>query len=187
MDAFSYLSVLLSVILGLAIQQVLQGYRALALSRRQVTLYWPSLAWSVTILAMAVQHWWSSFGLAGHANWTFAAFAAILVQTAGIYMMAALVLPDVAPGENVDLKAHYYRERIPFFATGLATISWSVAREWILEGRLPLPANLAFHLLFIVMGIAALASRGERLHQLFAGAMMILFLAYIVLLFARLA
>ena len=33
MDAFSYLSVLLSIILGLAIAQVLQGYRALLLAR----------------------------------------------------------------------------------------------------------------------------------------------------------
>ena len=33
MDAFSYLSVLLSIILGLAIQQILQGYRALILAR----------------------------------------------------------------------------------------------------------------------------------------------------------
>ena len=32
MDAFSYLSVLLSIILGLAITQVLQGFRGLMLS-----------------------------------------------------------------------------------------------------------------------------------------------------------
>ena len=41
MDAFSYLSVLLSVILGLAIQQVLLGYRGLALLRRRMTWYAP--------------------------------------------------------------------------------------------------------------------------------------------------
>ena len=35
MDAFSYLSVLISVILGFAVQQVLLGYRALILSRRR--------------------------------------------------------------------------------------------------------------------------------------------------------
>jgi hypothetical protein len=32
MDAFGYLSVLLSIILGLAIAQVLQGYRSLLLA-----------------------------------------------------------------------------------------------------------------------------------------------------------
>ena len=38
MDAFSYLSVLLSIILGLAIAQVLQGYRAILLARGRVRL-----------------------------------------------------------------------------------------------------------------------------------------------------
>ena len=75
MDAFSYLSVLLSVILGLAIQQVLQGYRALALNRKRVTLYWPSLAWSAMVLLMVAQHWWASFDLTGRTDWSFADFA----------------------------------------------------------------------------------------------------------------
>ena len=43
MDAFSYLSVLLSIILGLGIQQVLQGYRALMLARGRVRFFWVPL------------------------------------------------------------------------------------------------------------------------------------------------
>jgi len=43
MDAFSYLSVLTSIILGLGIQQVLLGYRALILSRKRVRFYAPPL------------------------------------------------------------------------------------------------------------------------------------------------
>jgi hypothetical protein len=39
MDAFSYLSVLLSIIIGLAITQVLQGYRGLLLARHRTTLF----------------------------------------------------------------------------------------------------------------------------------------------------
>ena len=46
MDAFSYLSVLLSIILGLAITQILQGYRGLLLARGRVTFYVPSLIWT---------------------------------------------------------------------------------------------------------------------------------------------
>jgi hypothetical protein len=145
MDAFSYLAVLVSVVLGLAIQQVLQGYRALALNRRQVDVYWPSIAWSVNVLIMVVQNWWSLFGLADLRDWTFAAFAALLVQTAGLYMMAGLVLPDPPPGERIALKAHYYRERVPFFGVGLFTILWSSVREWIIFGEWVSGANLGFH------------------------------------------
>ena len=186
MDAFSYLSVLLSVILGLAIQQVLLGYRGLALSRRQIRWYAPPLIWSVLILLMVAQHWWSSFGLAGRSDWSFALFATILFQTALVYMMAAVVLPDIPSDQPTDLKAHYFREAPVFFAVGAATIAWSMFREMMLNGQLPEGINLAFHLLFLTMSLIACFSKRPRLHELFAATMIALFVVYIALLFARL-
>ncbi len=186
MDTFSYLSVLLSVILGLAIQQVLQGYRALALNRKRVTLYWPSLAWSGMILLMVAQHWWASFHLTARADWSFADFAAILIQTALIYMLSALVLPDIPADEPLELKSHYFRERTAFFGVSAAVVSWSIVRELILEGRLPEPANLAFHVIFLALALVALLSAREMLHKLLTGAMAILFAGYTAALFARL-
>lgn len=186
MDAFSYLSVLLSVILGLAIQQVLQGYRSLALNRKRVTLYWPSLAWSGMILLMVAQHWWASFHLTARADWSFADFAAILIQTALIYMLAALVLPDIPADQPLDLKDHYYRERTAFFGVSAAVVSWSIVREVILEGRLPEPANLAFHVIFLGLALIAALSAREMLHKLLTATMAILFAGYTAMLFARL-
>jgi hypothetical protein len=186
MDAFSYLSVLLSVVLGLAIQQILQGYRALALNRRSVRLYWPTMAWSVILLLITAQHWWASFGLVTHQQWSFAAFSAILVQTALIYMFAGLVLPDIPAGQAVDLRDHYFRERVAFFIVGALAITGSALREVVLDGNLPQGANLAFHLLFLAMSLTAVAFSNERLHKFFAAAMLTLFVAYVTLLFAQL-
>lgn len=186
MDAFSYLSVLTSIILGLAIQQVLQGYRALILSRRRVTFYPPPLIWSVLMLFMTAQHWWSSFALAGHQNWSFASFATVLVMTALIYMMAAIVLPDIPPDEPIDLREHYYREARAFFAIGAGAIAWSVFREYMLEGRLPEPLNLGFHILFFTLAVIAMLVRRPRLHEALSALMAVLFVSYVALLFARL-
>lgn len=62
-DAFAFLSVLSSIILGLAVAEILQGYSSLLLSRAKVRLYGPPLIWSVIMLMMATQFWWASFGL----------------------------------------------------------------------------------------------------------------------------
>ena len=186
MDAFSYLSVLISIILGLGIQQVLQGYRALILSRRRVRFYAPPLIWSALILFMIAQHWWASFGLVDHQNWSFATFATILIQTALIYMMAAIVLPDIPPDQPIDLRDHYFREAPAFFGIGVAAILWSVFREYMLEGRLLEPVNLAFHIVFVTMAATAALVRRPRLHEAFTGLMVVLFVAYIALLFTRL-
>ena len=87
---------------------MLQGYRALILSRRRVAFYAPPLIWSVLILLMVAQNWWASFGLAARPglDWSFALFATILVQTILLYMIAAIVLPDIPSDEPIDLRDH---------------------------------------------------------------------------------
>ncbi len=187
MDAFSYLSVLLSVILGLAIQQVLLGYRALALARGRIRWYGPPLIWSVLVILLVVQHWWASFGLAEHNEWSFAQFGTALVQTALFYMMAALVLPDVRPNEPTDLKEHYYREAPLFFGVATAVLLWNLlVREYVLFGEWPGPLNVGFQLLFLALSVTAMLVRWPRLHEAMAGASVLLVGAYIVLLFGRL-
>jgi hypothetical protein len=186
MEAFAYLSVLLSIILGLCITQVLQGYRGLLLSRARVKLYWPSLIWSVLILLMAAQNWWSSFGLAQHRDWTFGAFAAILLEVVLLYMMAALVLPDIPPGERVDLEAHYFREQRNFFGIAQAVILSSLLKDYMVRGSLPEPANLGFHLLFWASSFAATFIRARRFHEILTPIMALVILTYVGLLFANL-
>lgn len=55
MDAFSYRSVLISIALGLAVTQVLQGVRGLMLARSRVRAYWPGWVWTALVLMICVQ------------------------------------------------------------------------------------------------------------------------------------
>jgi hypothetical protein len=186
-DAFSYLSVLLSIILGLAITQILMGFRGLLLARGRVSFYWPTLVWSLLLLVIAAQAWWSSFGLARHRDWTFPQFSAVLLQMVLLFMMAGLVLPDIPPNEPVDLRAHYFREQRPFFAAFLLMLTVSVSKDWILEGHLPTRENLAFHGVFATLALLALLIRKPRFHEIATPIGALVMAAYIALLFARLA
>ena len=188
MDPFAYLSVLVSIILGLAVQQVLQGYRALILSRRRIRFYAPPLIWSALILMMVAQNWWASFDLARRSDldWSFALFATILVQTILLYMMAAIVLPDIPADEPIDLRDHYYREARAFFGIAGALILWSLWRDYMLTANLPEAAKLGFYILFLGLAVAAMIWKHKRLHEAFAVIMAILFSTFIGLLFARL-
>ena len=186
MDAFSYLSVLLSIIIGLAITQILQGYRGLLLSRARVRLHGPTIVWSVLLLVFSAQLWWASFGLASHTQWNFATFGVILLQTILLYMMSAIVLPDFPDERVVDLREHYYREVAPFFTISLLMLATSIAKDWLLNDRLPDKTNLAFHALFAALAVVAIATRKPRVHSLIACAMVLFIVAYIALLFAQL-
>jgi hypothetical protein len=185
MDAFSYLSVLLSIIIGLAITQVLQGYRAMLLARRRVRTFAPTFVWSLLILVLATQAWWSSFGLTDVRVWTFGVFGLILLQTALLYMLAALVLPDAGEG-TVDLAAHYRDHITAFFAIMLAMLAVSAVKDLSLQGRHVDPVDLAGHGVFAAMALVALRYRGDRAQLGVAIAATIFIVAYILILFSHL-
>ena len=186
MDPFSYLSVLLSIIIGLAITQVLQGYRALLLNRRRVRLFFPPLAWSACLLLIAVQMWWSSFGLAGRSEWSFLAFFIILFQTILLYVMAGLVLPDLPPDDTLDLRDHYLRERLPFGATFAAIIVVSVIKNLMLDGGFSSWSEVLFHALFFGLAVVMMIARRVWVHHVLTAVISASFVTYIAILFARL-
>ena len=185
MDEFSYLSVLISVILGLAVTQVLQGFRGLLLSRKHIRVYWPVIGWAVLVLLVCSQNWWSMFGMRLRHDWTFLQFAMVLLQTILIYMVAGLVFPDLFGEEVVDLKENFYAHRRWFFSLAFTSIVVSVCKDFVLDGRLPRPMNLTFHAIFgVTLLIGALTSR-ERYHKTLVIFGLVTFVLYIVLLYAR--
>lgn len=186
MDPFSYLSVLLSIILGLAITQVLQGYRSLLLAHGQVKLSSSVLIWSVLILLFAAQAWWASFDLREKAHWDFLSFAVILLQMILLYMLAALVFPDIEAGGAADLIEHSGKYRRAFYGFLVAMLVTSIVKTLVIDHRLPSPTNLGFHLFMIVLAAAGMFSKSHRLHLAIAIAAAVGFLAYIALLFASL-
>lgn len=186
MSAFSYLSVLLSIILGLAITQVLQGYRALLLARGRVRISASVLIWSVLILLFAAQAWWASFDLRDRTHWDFLTFAVILLQMILLYMLAALVFPDIEHGGTADLMEHSDKYRRAFYGFLLAMLVTSIAKTLMTDHRLPSATNLGFHLLLMTLAIAGIVSRNHRLQVAIAVVAAAGFFAYISLLFAHL-
>ena len=180
-DAFAYLSVLLSIVIGLAMAEILQGYGSLLVSRAKVKLYAPPLIWSVMMLLMAAQFWWVSFGLATREHWNFAAFCAVLLQTIMMYMGSSLVLPKVGPDQDIDLRAHYYKEAGPFFSFGLLFLAIGFIKDWMLERNIG-ATRLGFLAVFTAITVLALVNRRPRLHETIAPVMaaaIILFFGYL--------
>jgi hypothetical protein len=186
MDSFSYLSVILSIVLGLAITQVLLGLRGLILTRAKVKLYPPTLIWAGIALLTPIQAWWADFALRKQPNWTFLALLVIMLQAISIYMIAALVFPDIT-GENfVDLREHFFAHRSWFFSAMFASVVFSLLKTLALHGHLPNLVDSTFELIFGAVAVAAALTRSEWFHKFLAPAAGIMFVVYIALLFARL-
>ena len=187
MDAFSYLSVLISLILGLAITQVLKGVRGLMHGRARVRSYWPTVLWAALIIVIAVQSWWSMFGLRHHQDWTFVEFSAVLAQTIVLYLLAALVLPDIFGDAVVDLREHYYDNRRWFFSLLVMLIATSLLKALAIDHSLPEPADLRFHIVFALTALSGIAFPNARYHEFLAALGAVSIVAYIAFLFERLS
>lgn len=189
-EEFQYLAVLLSIVLGLGVTQLLTGVGRLVQARDRVRAYWPPLAWVALLLLIHVQTWWAMFDMRDHRGWTLLKFLVVLATPACLYLMAALVLPDVAEatagGRELDLRAHYYAQARWFYGAAAAVIVSSLLRPLVMDGGLPLDADRGFQVGFLALVGAAVAVRRPRVHEGVTAVAGVLLVAYNALLFARL-
>lgn len=186
MDAFGYLSVLLSIILGLGLTQLLTAIGRLIRHRDRVRVHWLPLLWAALLIVIYVQVWWSMYGLRLHRDWTFLAFGAVLAQTATLYLMAAVALPEQVEEAAADLGTYFDRHHRWFFAFFLATLVISVVKDVILGGRLPEGTNLIFHGVLAAGCVAGLTMQRRRYQEALAVGFAVAIVAYIGVLFTRL-
>jgi hypothetical protein len=186
MSAFDYLAVLLSIVLGLGITQMLTGFAALVRARDRARIYWPALMQMAAVFLIHVQVWWVLFGLRGIAHWTFAQFLVVLMQPVTVYMMAAFITPDFPGAGEVDLRAAYFREARWFFGALVATLLVSLSKSLVLYGALPPTADLIGHAVFLAAALVGMVSRSDRVHKILAPVSLLMYTAYIALLFVQL-
>ena len=187
MDQFSYLSVLISIILGLGITQLVTGLGRLIQARHRVQLYAPTLAWVALLLLIHVQTWWAMFGLRNQPHWSFVQFFIVLLQPLVLSLLAALVLPDFGADTPVDLRANYFDQARWFFCLMVLLLVISLVKDLVLTGSLPNAINVGAHVMFIATSIVAALTRREWYHRQLAPFSMVLMLAYIGVLFAQLS
>lgn len=185
MDEFSYLSVLISIILGLGITQLLSGFGRWIEQRAVFRAYGPAMAWAAMVLLIHIQGWWSMFGLRNHRDWTFLQFGMVLLQPITLYLLAALVLPGTNAPE-LDLRSNYFVQRRWFFGLLMALLVISVLKDLTVNGELPSPANLAFHGVLFATSLVAVLTERESYHRFFAYSSLAFMATYITMLFARL-
>ena len=186
MDEFGYLSVLLSIIIGLAVTQILIGIRGCLLTRARIRQFWPVHVWAAFFLLASSQSWWAMFGLRHRHDWDFGDFVIVLAQAIALYLVTGLIYPDFGHDKLVDLRAHYFRQRRHFFSLCIIMLALSISRDLVLGHRLPVPANLAFHLIFIAFAATGILSAREIYHKVAAIIVSGIFVAYVVLLFTHL-
>lgn len=116
MDTFSFVTVTYSIIIGLAISDLMGRIGLLIRNRRQVQFHWIPIYWAMILFLIQVQIWWSLWGFRDLPRWHIVSFLSILLLTISTYLPANVILPDSFDGTSpVDLMVFFNEHRRAFF------------------------------------------------------------------------
>ena len=172
MDAFSYLSVLISIILALGMTRVLAGVGEMLQARTRHRIYWVHAVWIVNVFLYLVVAWWIFYRWRNQQPWTFFLFLFVLISPTILYLASLLLFPRESELEApVDYKAHYYANHRAFFIL-FALFTPVDILDSLLKGIPHFielgPQYIVSGLLYFTGMVTAAITHNERYHQFFA-------------------
>lgn len=186
MSEFEYITVLLSILIGLGVTQLLSGIARLVRDGRALWPAWWVMVIVATLLLGNVQVWWASFIWRHQTSWTFFGYLSFLVQPVILYLLAYLVLPADLHLDGRELAHAFVARRKPFFVLLALIAPASLMQQWVLRGVVP-PFDLdtAFRLMWIVIAVPGYFANRARVQAMIAVASFAMLTIYIALLFTR--
>ena len=172
MDAFSYLSVLISIVLALGMTRVLAGVGEMLQARARRRIYWVHVVWIVNLFLYLVVAWWIFYRWRNQQPWTFFLFIFVLISPTILFLASLLLFPpESALDEFIDYKQHYYANHRAFFVLFALFTPIDVV-DSLLKGVAHFialgPQYLISNTLYFVGLTTAAITRNERYHEIFA-------------------
>lgn len=123
---FEYVSILISIILGLGITQILSSFSDLLYHYKKVKFYWPHTVWIGFVLFLHIQDWFITYQLKSKMIWNLPELLFILLYPILLYIAAKILIPSNDDEEKFDMKAYYFSHFCIIFILIGCTIFLSV-------------------------------------------------------------
>jgi hypothetical protein len=166
MGLFEFLMILLSVIIGLALTELLTGVASLLRVRETVHFYWVHVGLQIGIFFALLQQWWESWDLARVEAISFGAVLLLIVPSLVLFLIAHMLFPR--PATDANLEDYYYRQ---------SPVIWWLVVFGTVEGTFIIPfvehepifhaANIS-GLPTVALCVALAVSKNRKVHAILA-------------------
>lgn len=152
MTPFEYVSVLISLILGLGIAVILTGLARIIKRWEVVVPYGPFFVWIVLVFVLHIQEWWETYQLMNWSNWSLTIFLFVILYPILLFILANLLFP-VKWKVPLDLKVYYFSIcRKFFFFTICLALTALLQNVFLLDYTLwEQPVQLGVIMLFSIL------------------------------------
>jgi len=181
LSPFEYVTVLISIILGLGIAQIVTGFADIIHQWKRINLYWPHVTWMVILFFLHIQEWWNIYDLRTYQAWRLPTFLFISLYPISLFILARLLFPIFNQDEvTLDYKTFYFDNYRKFFFVFILTAILSGIENLVITER-GLETILLQLLIIAVLSIISLKKlEQEWIHKLTVIAWMLAIIISIV-------
>lgn len=166
MSQFEYVAVLISIIVGLALAQILRGIGRIATDKSGPKSYWVHLVLTTYLFFYVTMFWWWEFQLVS-SEWSLSLYIVLIVY-ATLLFFASLVFQPSNLGGIESFKQYYYEKRRIIYGTVIAINFWDIV-DTLAKGVIHLTelgsVYVAGTTLNFVLSALAIHTANERYHQ----------------------
>lgn len=169
MSSFEFLSVLISVVVGLAIANMLNGIGRLIYRFKDLKMSVSFVAWSVFLFLYLVIYWWTVvFGWQEWEHWNLLVFLFILIYGVLLFLLSVVLFPTELP-DSWEPGEHLIKMRRWFFGIFAILIGVEVMDSWLKDHLEQF--SIGYYLMIATWAVAAavgLSSRNRTVHAFIA-------------------
>jgi hypothetical protein len=191
MTPFEYVTVLVSIVLGLGITQIVTGTADIIHHWERVKIYWPHLLWILLIFFLHLQEWWILFGLRQHQTWRLAAFFFTILYPINLFILARILFPVDQPPRfaeelregkqgTIDMKAFYFGNYRKFFLLAAFLPAISFIDNVFMNGLPVSQQFIHFGLFAVMMAGAVRGFQKEWVHKLIVSVFVLIVLGSVI-------
>lgn len=164
MDRFSFVMVLLSIIVGLGVTELLTNVARQVQSRSKIKTYWLHSVLITIIFIALLQQWWESWDQRFVETWSFPILMLMLGGPVGLYIISHLMFPRVI--EGTDFKKFYYDNHRITYLIGAATVVFATTYRPLSFGDNLIDLDNAASLVIFAVFLVLAATSDKLTHHL---------------------
>jgi hypothetical protein len=111
---------LYSIVAGLGISKLAQGFAAMIKSRERIQRYWVHSTWLVIVLIAHVVTIFALMRFSNHTHWTVFSAMLALSMPLLLYLISDLIVPEIPEQGKIDMRAYFYVYRKWFYGLLIA-------------------------------------------------------------------
>jgi hypothetical protein len=177
MSSFEFISILMSIIIGLGVTNLLAGAGRAFYRRKQTPMDEVHIVLTAATLLILALNWWVAFKWNTIVVWSFDKFLVLIVWTIMLYLLTTFLYPpDLS--EEEERRNRFDVNRTGYYAAFIAFCFMDIVQTALRSGLLDPVWYLPFVGHFEVLGVAGLIVRKRGYDRFFAWYQLIVLLLW---------